>query len=871
MKAMWRRMSIKWPRRRQRDESHKARGSQLNGAVQDEGDGRRRGQNEAHQEESKDGQPRDVTAHGTLDDRQQVWKRVCEEASKLATDELARIADSAMRAVPVFGKYLAEVFQRLRAAIEKITTLKAELELWSRECKLYERVFSFMLSYDVDQKGVDIGLCQMLDEASSKLRTLLSLVEHVLLFDEGTTTHPILLGLRADVLASARVWLWAPLLRKAKEAVDNDLKLCERLLHYDNSLKLSHVLHSIEEPSLNKEPLGNGLCAFVCRNSREERGCVEENKDDEKPVLALDREIHAVSPACSPAPLDDPGAEQIFEETPINLEKAREIAKDLLVLVGCPSAACQTTKQIDILDIEECPRLLCEFADRTHHRLGVVMINSNDGKAEELKDSVEELARVHNLKTPEFVVWHGSVDQLSVTNFTEGFMKSRKTQMLGKSHTWNFRFAFLLGLKHLGARLDSEQHEVMYKTVTPRSKKMDEVRAMYEQWSEPMRIHFHLKATRAREALQEMHNLQQIVAHARSAFPMTKVSLADTVCFELTIPCVNDTADIYAKAQDLVKRCLEGTCPHARVEIYGVRPGSVVCTCFSQGIDVFESLVVGASISGISIKPLFYGIDTRSLHQIRAHAKLSAFVCSRLLEQSQTPCDFFDGVWWLFTPAIPLTFGNIHSLARIRAICGKDSDFKPSMRDQTISRIIGEYKALLTPHHVQLRSDAFQRRLTDLEAAVRAHLDANGNLREFSVERWIAAKRQRRIARLPPGFEIKEDHADGSDSKRRIVAYIASGTFGDVYEVEVENDNMREAMKMVTLTDRATGLPLPDEERVKRLAPHVREAHLMLSIGHHPNLVNIHAANQIGNDFFFFEDLVPGGMTLRTVLTRNTT
>jgi len=121
--------------------------------------------------------------------------------------------------------------------------------------------------------------------------------------------------------------------------------------------------------------------------------------------------------------------------------------------------------------------------------------------------------------------------------------------------------------------------------------------------------------------------------------------------------------------------------------------------------------------------------------------------------------------------------------------------------------------------------------------------------------------------RLPPGHEIMETHAGGTSTGRRVVRFIASGAFGDVYETATNGDTeIREAMKMVTIVDRKTGQPLPDKERVRRLRPHLLEARVMLQLGRHPNLVGIRGAFGIDNDFYFFEDLVPGGHTLKAVL-----
>ena len=127
------------------------------------------------------------------------------------------------------------------------------------------------------------------------------------------------------------------------------------------------------------------------------------------------------------------------------------------------------------------------------------------------------------------------------------------------------------------------------------------------------------------------------------------------------------------------------------------------------------------------------------------------------------------------------------------------------------------------------------------------------------------------LRRLQEGHQIMETHVDGENAKRRVVRYIASGAFGDVYETATNDTNIPEAMKTVTLTNVNTGQPLSDEERIRKLRPHLVEAHVMLDLGHHPNLAGIRAAFQINNDFYFFEDLVPGGCTLKAILERQPT
>eukprot|EP00633_Aureoumbra_lagunensis_P002866 CAMPEP_0197302774 /NCGR_PEP_ID=MMETSP0890-20130614/51260_1 /TAXON_ID=44058 ORGANISM="Aureoumbra lagunensis, Strain CCMP1510" /NCGR_SAMPLE_ID=MMETSP0890 /ASSEMBLY_ACC=CAM_ASM_000533 /LENGTH=633 /DNA_ID=CAMNT_0042782465 /DNA_START=287 /DNA_END=2188 /DNA_ORIENTATION=+ len=118
---------------------------------------------------------------------------------------------------------------------------------------------------------------------------------------------------------------------------------------------------------------------------------------------------------------------------------------------------------------------------------------------------------------------------------------------------------------------------------------------------------------------------------------------------------------------------------------------------------------------------------------------------------------------------------------------------------------------------------------------------------------------------MKPGHEIMETHEGGKITGRTVVRYLASGSFGDVYEVRNDDNGKSEAMKMVTLLDKEKR-PLPEKQRVEMLRPHLMEAHFMLKLGRHPNLVGILAAFQIDNDFYFFEDLVPGGISLRSVI-----
>jgi len=130
----------------------------------------------------------------------------------------------------------------------------------------------------------------------------------------------------------------------------------------------------------------------------------------------------------------------------------------------------------------------------------------------------------------------------------------------------------------------------------------------------------------------------------------------------------------------------------------------------------------------------------------------------------------------------------------------------------------------------------------------------------------------RRQLRYRPGEAVEERREGGTKTGWAVVRYIASGAFGDVYEVSKQTttpcgrDASRAAMKAITLTEGRTGRPLPDAKRVRVLRRHVLEAHLMLRLGRHPNLVGIRAAFQIDNDFVFVEDLVPGGRTVKRVV-----
>mmetsp|Transcript_11817 Transcript_11817/g.47678 ORF Transcript_11817/g.47678 Transcript_11817/m.47678 type:complete len:288 (-) Transcript_11817:188-1051(-) len=124
--------------------------------------------------------------------------------------------------------------------------------------------------------------------------------------------------------------------------------------------------------------------------------------------------------------------------------------------------------------------------------------------------------------------------------------------------------------------------------------------------------------------------------------------------------------------------------------------------------------------------------------------------------------------------------------------------------------------------------------------------------------------------RLPRGHIVQEPYEGGTNTNRVVERHLGSGSYGDVYEVK--NGATLEAMKMVVMTD-AKGFPMSDEERIRRLRPHVLEAHTMLKLGkhgRHPNLVNILEAFQVSNQFYFFMDLVPGGRTLEKVMNRLT-
>uniref|UniRef100_A0A7S3JRR4 Protein kinase domain-containing protein n=1 Tax=Aureoumbra lagunensis TaxID=44058 RepID=A0A7S3JRR4_9STRA len=117
--------------------------------------------------------------------------------------------------------------------------------------------------------------------------------------------------------------------------------------------------------------------------------------------------------------------------------------------------------------------------------------------------------------------------------------------------------------------------------------------------------------------------------------------------------------------------------------------------------------------------------------------------------------------------------------------------------------------------------------------------------------------------RLKPGHEI-----NGAKKGRVVIKrWLGSGAFADVYQVETNKVVLKhEAMKVIILKSQNDKL-ISDAERIRRLRPHVIEAHLMLKLGRHANLVGVNAAFQINEDFYFFQDLVSGGQTLKSTMS----
>eukprot|EP00633_Aureoumbra_lagunensis_P010918 CAMPEP_0197327684 /NCGR_PEP_ID=MMETSP0892-20130614/3232_1 /TAXON_ID=44058 ORGANISM="Aureoumbra lagunensis, Strain CCMP1510" /NCGR_SAMPLE_ID=MMETSP0892 /ASSEMBLY_ACC=CAM_ASM_000538 /LENGTH=155 /DNA_ID=CAMNT_0042822725 /DNA_START=89 /DNA_END=552 /DNA_ORIENTATION=+ len=90
---------------------------------------------------------------------------------------------------------------------------------------------------------------------------------------------------------------------------------------------------------------------------------------------------------------------------------------------------------------------------------------------------------------------------------------------------------------------------------------------------------------------------------------------------------------------------------------------------------------------------------------------------------------------------------------------------------------------------------------------------------------------------LKPGHEI--DNIGAKRGRVIVKRWLGSGAFADVYEVETNKVVVKhEAMKVITLKNQ-NNYSLSDAERIQRLRPHVIEAHLMIKLGHHANLVGV--------------------------------